>query len=213
MKGVGVVVIVGLIHPVLEPAAAAVHQLQPGEKLIHNRTVGGATVAVLHEKFQDVDSHEIVVVVDDAVAARRAQPAGDEILFVLRERIPKLFRSELERDGQQANLDMMLMIVRVRPPIMLALGIGSDHQARAKPGGNFLAQSRIVGTRHGLQPMRRQQQRAGEGLQPVGLGIVIARRAFDVEVGLARLHEGGERFEELPGGLLPMAVGFGNHDL
>ena len=211
MKGVGVVVIVGLVDAVLEPAAAAMHQLQAGEKLIHNRTVGGTTVTVLHEEFQDVDSHEIVVVVDDAVAPRRAEPAGDEILVVLRERSPKLIGSDLERDGEQADLDVMLMVVCVGAPILLALGIGADHQARPKPGGDFLARSLIVRIRRGLQPMGCEQERTGEGLQPVGLEVVVAGGAFDVEVGATRLHEGGERFEQPAGGVLPVTVGFRYH--
>jgi hypothetical protein len=81
MESVGVVVVVGLIDAVLEPAAAAVHEFEAVEEFLDDGAVGAAGVAVGPEELEDVDAHEVVVVVDDAVAAGGAEPAGDLVFF------------------------------------------------------------------------------------------------------------------------------------
>ena len=110
MEGVGVVVIVGLVDAVLKPAAAAVHGLQLVEVRGDHGPVGAVGEVLLPEKLENVHRHEQVVVVDDAAAAAGGKPAADLRLFVRRERCPQVAGGELECDGHQAHLDMVLMV-------------------------------------------------------------------------------------------------------
>ena len=57
------------------------------EEFVDDRTIGAAGVAVGPEKLEDVHAHEVVVVVNDAVAAGGAEPAGDLVARVSAPRI------------------------------------------------------------------------------------------------------------------------------
>src|SRR3954452_16151811 len=109
---------------------------------------------------------------------------------------------------------MMLVIVRVRSPIMAAARIAAHHQPFAKPLGNLEAKclrtvcvSWSIQLRTTLQIMRGKQQWTSEGFKTVGLNVMIAWRTSDREIGFPWLHQRRERFEQVASLILPVAVG------
>ena len=117
VKRVGVVVIEGLVDAVLEPAAPAVHRLELIEMRGDNGPIGAVRVAVRPEEFEDVHGHEEMVVVDDAAATTGREPAGDVVLFGAGERRPEIAPGNLQCDGEQAHLHVMLVVAGVGPPV------------------------------------------------------------------------------------------------
>jgi hypothetical protein len=55
-----------------------------------------------------------------------------------------------------------------------------------------------------------EEERAGETLEAVGLGVVVAGGTGDDEAGVSGAHERGERLEEAARGGLPVGVGSGD---
>ena len=208
--------VVGLVDAVLEPAAAAIHGFKLIEVRGDDRAVAAMTVAVPPEKLENVHGHKEVVVIHDAAAAARAEPAGKLVAGGGRERGPELGGGDLEGDREQAHFDVMLVVAGVGPPVVRAGRIAAGDQAGAEPGGDALAESvilgagGIVGGQGGaLEVVGGEGEGAGEGFEAIGLGVVIAGRPRDGQLGAAGRHERGERVEQASSLALPMAVGGG----
>ena len=88
VKRVGVVVIIGLVDTILEPSSATVHAFETIEERIYDYAVSRTTVTFGDEEFQNMDSHEVMVVVYDSITPSGAEPVSDPIFVLLTERFP-----------------------------------------------------------------------------------------------------------------------------
>jgi len=105
----------------------------------------------------------------------------------------------------------MLVVVLGWAPVFRGGGVGSKEEGLAEPIGNRFTREgfRCSGGKGGwggLEPMSGPEAGAGEGFEAIGLGSMAAGFSQDGQVGLARLHQFGERAKAFFGHAEPVEI-------
>ena len=198
VKRVGIVVIDRRVGAVAEPSAADRHGFQLVEEAADRFVVARLAEVLAPQELQREHAEKEVVVAVQLFAPDAAEPLGDLGLLLAVERTPKRFAGDVQGEHQRSHLNVVLVMIAGRAPILRIIRIGAMDQAAAEPFGDLFARKGIRIGRFlvfALQPVRGPEAGARERLEAVGLFTVVARFADQREFCFARLHECDQRTE------------------